>query len=336
MSRDHEPFTHLIEAWLDDSDDHEDPETVLNRVIARLDATPQRPAWWPARTTGMNNTVRFALAAVAVLVIAVVGISLLVGGRPNVGGPGPAQPTASSTPPPTPAPTSTQPAIPTAGFIGLPPPGAVSSTPEVGELVDDYFVPQAGYRFAGYARLYADGRLIWSMFYPVNEWSNSTGYLEQRLTPEGVDLVRRQDPLKLHELLPSSAWADETIRPYVPSRYAACHYVRDAVGPALTLERPEMLSLLPATAADLLSGQETEPPVDYLVPMGNDRDVVADCLALTTEDARSFDEALRAAGIEPDDRYVFQYELGGPGETTLVIDLEPVFPDGTVNCSDCG
>jgi len=337
MSRDHDPFTHAIEAWLDNSDEHEDPETVLDRVITRLDATPQRPAWWPARRTGFtNSTVRFALAAAAVLVIAVVGIGLLAGDGPNLGGPGPAQPTPSPTPLPTPVPTSTQPAIPTVGFIGLPPPGAVSSTPDVGELVDNYFVPQAGYQYAGGARLYADGRLIWSMLYPINEWTRSTGYLEQRLTPEGVELVHRQDPLRLPELLPSSAWADETIRPYVPSRYAACHYVSDQAGPLLTLERPEMLSLLPAAAAELLGGQEAEPPVDYLVPYGNDRNVMADCLALTTEDARLFDEALRAEGIEPDDRYVLRYELAGPGETTLVINLEPIFPDGTVGCSECG
>jgi hypothetical protein len=264
----------------------------------------------------------------------VVANGLLTGGRPNLGGPG-AVPTASPTPLPPPVVTSTQPAIPTVGFIGLPPPGAVPSTPDVGELVDDYFVPQAGYQYAGYARLYADGRLIWSMFYPIHEWTNSTGYLEQRLTPEGVELVHRQDPLRLPELLPSSAWVDETIRPYVPSRYAVCHYVYDW-DPALVLERPEMLSLLPATAAELLRGQEAEPPVDYLVPPGNSRNVVPDCLALTTEDARLFDEALRAAGIEPGGRYVLSYELDGPGETTLDITLEPIFPDGTVNCSGCG
>ena len=337
MSRDHDPFTSALEAWLDTNEPAEDPESILDRVIARLDATPQRPAWWPARTTGfMNGTVRIALAAAAVLVVAVVANGLLTGGRPNLGGPGAVQPTASPTPLPPPVVTSTQPAIPTVGFIGLPPPGAAFSTPEIGELVDNYFVPRAGYQYAGGARLYADGRLIWFMFYPINEWTRSTGYLEQRLTPEGVELVRRQDPLRLPELLPSSAWADEMIRPYVPSRYAACHYVSDQAGPLLTLERPEMLSLLPATAAELLSGQEAEPPVDYLVPYSNDRNVMADCLALTTEDARLFDEALREAGIEPDDRYVLRYELDGPGETTLVILLEPIFPDGTVECSECG
>jgi hypothetical protein len=336
VSPDHDPFNLAIEAWLDESDEHEDPETVLDRVIARLDAMPQGRAWWPnGRAEFMNRAIGTALATAAVVVIAVVGISLLARGGPTVGGPGPAELAGSPSSLPTLVPTSTQPAFPAGGLIGLPPRGAVPSTPEVGELVDSYFIPRGGYGFAGYARLYADGRLIWSMRYPTSEWSNSTGYLEQRLTPEAVELVHRQDPLRLPELLPSSAWVDETIRPYVPSRYAVCHYVYDW-DPALVLERPEMLSLLPATAAELLRGQEAEPPVDYLVPPGNSRNVVPDCLALTTEDARLFDEALRAAGIEPGGRYVLSYELDGPGETTLDITLEPIFPDGTVNCSGCG
>ena len=342
MSRDHEPFTHVIEAWLDDSDDHEDPETVLNRVIARLDATPQRPAWWPARTTGfMNNTIRTALGAAAVLVIAVVGISLLGGGRPNLGGPGPAQPTESPTPLPTPVPTSTQPAIPKAGFIGLPPPGAVSSTPEVGELVDSYLTHGGGLPFRGSVHLYADGRLIWFMYYgPSN--TRSTGYLEQKLTPEGVELVRtheslaEKDPLHLPEWLPASAWADMTIRPYVASGYAVCLMVSNSDDPFddqfATLA--EKLAMLPAAGAELL--RDRAPVEGYDNPLFH-------CLGMTTADAWRLDAALRDAGLAQDEwrnGYLLEYhiDLDGNGTETLQLNVwfEPILPDGTIGCTSCG
>ncbi len=73
------------------------------------------------------------------------------------------------------------------GFIGLPPEGATPSTPETGELVV--------YRYARSRLLvYADGRLIWQQPSYLAEGANprSTGYLEQRLTPEGVELIRSE------------------------------------------------------------------------------------------------------------------------------------------------
>jgi hypothetical protein len=86
------------------------------------------------------------------------------------------------------------------GFIGLPPPGATPSTPESGEL-------EIFYRGNGdpgdkpgdgpgvLAWVYADGRLIsWRTVSDVPEGANplSTGFLEQRLTPEGVELLRSE------------------------------------------------------------------------------------------------------------------------------------------------
>jgi hypothetical protein len=85
------------------------------------------------------------------------------------------------------------------GFIGLPPAGAKASTPERGELVISYrgHVPAKitwternwGKSFAW---VYADGRLIWLREddRPYGANHISTGYLEQRLTPEGVELLR--------------------------------------------------------------------------------------------------------------------------------------------------
>jgi hypothetical protein len=92
------------------------------------------------------------------------------------------------------------------GFIGLPPVGATPSTPESGELVLSWLGRSATHASAreGYfaaplvrAWVYADGRLIWSeenslSSRAVPEGANelTSGYLEQRLTPEGVELLR--------------------------------------------------------------------------------------------------------------------------------------------------
>ena len=77
------------------------------------------------------------------------------------------------------------------GFIGLPPEGAVPSAPERGQLVLSLNGHTEGNPI-GSLYLYADGRLIWQRNESVPEGANpfSTGFLEQRLTPEGVELVR--------------------------------------------------------------------------------------------------------------------------------------------------
>ena len=77
------------------------------------------------------------------------------------------------------------------GFIGLPPQGATPSTPDTGELVLSAY---AG--IGGRTRLwvYADGRMIWQRDSAVPEGANkwSSGYLEQRLTIEGVERMRAE------------------------------------------------------------------------------------------------------------------------------------------------
>ena len=101
MSRAHDEFAHVIEAWLDASDVSEDPEAVLDRVIDRLDATPQvRNRWSIRRTHPVNNLTRIALAAAAVVAIAIVAINLTTESQPSVGGlvPTDTPPTAAETP----------------------------------------------------------------------------------------------------------------------------------------------------------------------------------------------------------------------------------------------
>ena len=74
------------------------------------------------------------------------------------------------------------------GFIGLPPVGATPSAPESGELVLSWRGKSDTHRRAYVGVwIYADGRMIW--------WRDGqvpAGYLEQRLTPEGVELLRSE------------------------------------------------------------------------------------------------------------------------------------------------
>jgi len=89
------------------------------------------------------------------------------------------------------------------GFIGLPPIGATPSSPESGELVVEWFAfaPSLRPQKAGVDMVrtwvYADGRIIWDRRphgpgAKIPEGANAfnSGYLEQRLSPDGVELVR--------------------------------------------------------------------------------------------------------------------------------------------------
>ncbi|OFW72543.1 MAG: hypothetical protein A2Y55_04915 [Actinobacteria bacterium RBG_16_68_12] len=87
------------------------------------------------------------------------------------------------------------------GFIGLPPLGATPSTPASGELAISYWVgsPPGANPGRSQAWVYTDGRLIWlretdpdraRLQGAANRWS--TGFLEQRLTRKGVELLRSE------------------------------------------------------------------------------------------------------------------------------------------------
>jgi hypothetical protein len=80
------------------------------------------------------------------------------------------------------------------GFIGLPPEGATPSSPENAELVLFYWGPVPGDWGKSRFWVYADGRLISLREANRPEGANphSTGYLEQRLTPNGVELLRSE------------------------------------------------------------------------------------------------------------------------------------------------
>ena len=331
----------LFAEWLTSEAPDRAPERLLAASRDRLRTAHQVRPWWPARRIAETSTfTKYAIAAVALVVIAIVDINLLqrVGGDRS-GGPSTSRPAS-----PSPAASPINPSD-LVGLVGLPPLGATPTSSETSGLVDSYPVLGGGPPFRGMVRLFADGRMIWYMFFGSQN-GNTTGYIEQRLTPEGVVLVRGQhnllqkDPLHLDSWLPASAWADKQMRPYVPTTFAACLLQFDPFGPIAErvypqpgppVERSKILALLPTAAADLLRDKEAVPPVDD----------AADCLGLTVEEARLLDGALRAGGLEQDakqNKYVLQYhrDAPGPGTTRITVNFEPRFPDGSVGCSPCG
>lgn len=76
------------------------------------------------------------------------------------------------------------------GLLGFPPEWPSPSVPERGELVVGFVfghTPGDPGRFG--LSVYADGRVIWQRLGNVEVNQSSTGWIEQRLTPEGVALV---------------------------------------------------------------------------------------------------------------------------------------------------
>ena len=91
--------TRIVRSWLEEGVT-ELPDRVLDSVLDQLPATHQRRVtWWPVRRTStMNQAMRIALASVAVVAVALIGLALFRGA--NVGGPGLSDPTATPSPEP--------------------------------------------------------------------------------------------------------------------------------------------------------------------------------------------------------------------------------------------
>lgn len=107
--------TRIVRSWLR-TDEHERADRVLENVLALLDATPQRRAWLPARRfADMNGLTKFAIAAAAVVVVAIVGFNLLPRG-PSVGGQN-VSPSPSLSPSPVASPTPA--AFPSEGDLAM-------------------------------------------------------------------------------------------------------------------------------------------------------------------------------------------------------------------------
>jgi hypothetical protein len=112
MSTDRD-VTRIVRSWLEEGATAL-PDRVLDTVLDRLPATPQRRSWWPARRFGeMNTFAKFAIAAAAVVVVALVGINLLPKSG-GIGGPGASAsptPSASSSSAPSSSPIPSPPTV---------------------------------------------------------------------------------------------------------------------------------------------------------------------------------------------------------------------------------
>lgn len=109
-------MSRVVRSWLRE-DEHDSADHVLEVVLSRLDATPQRRSSWPARREPrMNLYTRLAIGAAAALAAVFVGLRLLPAVGPTPGGSGAiATPTPSGTLAPSVA--SSWPPLPVSGPI---------------------------------------------------------------------------------------------------------------------------------------------------------------------------------------------------------------------------
>ena len=228
------------------------------------------------------------------------------------------------------------------GFIGLPPVGATPSAPESGKLVIQYWVDAEGPDVSGGGRgwVYADGRLITlrhrsDLPGAANPWSS--GFLEQRLTPEGVELLRSEivstGLFDQHQPPGSTVGPHNVIQVRIGDRlvrvqadfperlrqqladpeswlpasawgnrqiraYVASRYAIYHGGLFQTIERSRLLSLLPARAGDLLRAQDAVPNPGFTGGAGSLFPITRYVSDLTTEQARALARALDDAGLK--------------------------------------
>ena len=227
------------------------------------------------------------------------------------------------------------------GFIGLPPMGATPSAPESGKLVIQYRVDAEGLEHpAGRGWVYTDGRLITlreksDLPEAANRWSS--GFLEQRLTPEGVELLRSEivstglfdhhqpaginssphnviqvrigDRLVRHQGFPErlqerladlESWLPASAWAKRQMRaYVASRYAISYWAQPQTIERSRILPLLPATAEDLLRAKDAVTQHGHLGYPGFPLLPITHYVSdLTTDEARALAQALDAAGLK--------------------------------------
>jgi hypothetical protein len=160
------------------------------------------------------------------------------------------------------------------GFVGLPPVGATPSNPRSGKLILSFngrsatlplYHPKGTRGLGGpmtHVFVYADGRVIWARegWVPAgaNDWLS--GFLEQRLTPDGVELLRSRvlstwpfsDDLALVVRHPFG-WGAIQARNgerLVTVRWRSASPFWDDIGPAATPEQERALLRLDALLGD--------------------------------------------------------------------------------------
>jgi hypothetical protein len=254
-------------------------------------------------------------------------------------------------------------------FIGLPPAGATPSRPAIGNLVLEASGRCTGDGAFCFVWLYADGRLIWlrdgALPFGANE--GSTGLLEQRLAPSGVERLvsafmatgacsgaDRDEPIVCNAPMPGpapfpaipdpgwvdrswglapSSWEDPAIWGFVPSTVGAC-FESNTVSASSDaswqrVEPSRVLGLLPPGAADRLRGRDIEFPA----LMEGWPGLQMTCFGVTTDEARAVSDILSRAGLERDEymaAYLLGYHLGAPPPyQDAAIWFGPILPHGS-------
>lgn len=145
------------------------PEPAFERLLRRRDRKRR------------NQRISAGIVGLAVFAAAIALVSVNAEERPD--------------PSPRPASTGT-PVVspnPRIGLVGLPPKGMAPSLPAIGELVVGFgFGHTSGDPGRFHVNVYEDGRLIWERLGDPTQGTSSTGWIEQRLTPEGVEAMRSE------------------------------------------------------------------------------------------------------------------------------------------------
>jgi len=358
MNRSEQEGNRILRAWLDEGTTAMSPR-VHDAVLRDFPGITQ---------DGAFGSSRMRVTAYATVVVAAAIVIVVLAGPRLEPGLVPGGVASTVAPSPTVAPTPTPEAIDRSyrevGYIGLPPLGSIPSDTERTDLVEGFWnasLPDGG-GYHGATFVYADGRMIWNEYWPwpYSSETSSTGWLEQRLTNEGIELVRGiavdrpapdvpnwLDPAILPNQLPASAWADVTVRPYVPTQFAACLIVNgwstaywpDVPPEVTSLTLDDRVAMLPDAVTDFLSDRDRT----WLLPATASSYGDESCFGMSTADAGLLDAVLRYAGLAQDTSrkpYLLEYHVEFDGSRSdrlwLGIWFEPVLPDGTITCSSCG
>jgi hypothetical protein len=252
------------------------------------------------------------------------------------------------------------------GFVGLPPEGAQPSTPPKGGLVLSSigFGDPDGVRVDLY--VYADGTMIWQKYtihsipvgVPEGATEFITGYLQQRLTMEGVELLRSRilsTGLFQHNLVLRARKSDHPpLTIGVRNGDRVVFVAASKAGPDFPMERPAQtraLRRVEALLADPAAWLPTTAWADreiraYVASRyagGFDRRVArprelppaaaellwgrGDCSPFTIEEVRTISKALEDAGIPASLNIDGQLAFEIPGRGGSYLHFGPVLPD---------
>lgn len=193
----------------------------------------------------------------------------------------------------------------------------------------------------GWVYVYDDGRVVW---HPDSHAALRVGteplrgILVQRLTPNGLELVRAGviEPRTLlvdRDDVPMDVWSDPTPDEYIPSSYALCHDEGNGRTGAIG-DVGAILDRLPLELQTLLRGTErTITHYDNGAGAGRDRETMpgrgVDCFVLSPEQARAVwaqgDPRDQAMMLLDDTSYA---TLTASDGAELKVVFGPVLPDG--------